>query len=113
MGTNSSATSAMRLIESLAQFVAFLAGDFEIEHQIFDVEPELSEGLLHEGQNSATAFDRLDHSAVDAFEISLLRVRQSGDRFREIDEFARQVVLAAVRESGFGGHSHDGSVSSE
>ena len=34
-------------VEAFFEFVSFLAGNFEIEHQIFDVESKLSERFLN------------------------------------------------------------------
>lgn len=48
-----------------AVFVAFAAGGFQVEHQVFHVEPELAQGVLDERQNPAAA----ERALFDAIEV--------------------------------------------
>ena len=43
------------VFELLLEFVSFLTGDFEIEHQVLDVEAKLGQRLLHKCQDAAAA----------------------------------------------------------
>ena len=78
--------------EALAEFVPFLAGHIEIEHQIFDVEPQLRQGLLDQGKNAPATADGINDTHIGRFQFGLITGGQCGDRAGQIEEFARQLI---------------------
>ena len=52
------------VFELLLEFVSFLTGDFEIEHQVLDVEAKLGQRLLHKCQDAAAATHRIEDTLV-------------------------------------------------
>ena len=55
---------SLTVFELLLEFVSFLTGDFEVEHQVFDVESQLRKRLLHERQDAASATHRIKDTMV-------------------------------------------------
>src|SRR5690606_9522570 len=52
-------TVVLNLFELSLVQIPFTASRVEVEHQVFDVEPQLGEGLLHEGEDPTPALHAL------------------------------------------------------
>lgn len=83
-----------------AKFVALLARHLEVEHQVFDVEPQLREGFLNEFKNSAPAADAVDDLRIGLFELAILRFGESGDALAELDQFAGEFASGVIEACG-------------
>ena len=67
-------TTSSTVFELLLEFVSFLAGDFEVEHQVLDVESQLRERLLHEGQDAAAAAHGINDTMISQLQFSSCRI---------------------------------------
>jgi hypothetical protein len=81
---------SFHFIELGFEFIPLLAGHVEVEHQVFDVETQLREGILNENQEAAPAMDAVDDLRICGFEGVRLLHRQGGDLPAEFDDLARQ-----------------------
>jgi len=88
----------------LAEFVSLFTSHFQVEHQILDVESQLSECFLDKGQDSSSPFHGIDDSRINRFHVGLIFFRESGNRSREIHKLARKIILATIRKSIVGVH---------
>ena len=86
-------------VELGAECVPFLAGDFEVEHQVFDVEAELGEGFLDEVENAAATADAIDDLLVTGGQFTLGGNRQSFDPLAQFDQFPREFLCVLIIEA--------------
>jgi hypothetical protein len=84
--------------ELVAESVSFAAGDFQIEHQILDVEPQLREGVLNEGENPAASEDRLDNLTVEGIQVALTIRRKGGDALSQFEKLTGKVGVNVSRQ---------------
>jgi hypothetical protein len=89
----------MFFFQPFAKRVAFLAGDFEVEHQILHIESKLSEGFLHEGEDATAAADGIDNLAVDNLQFALVCVGNGGDAFAKLNKLARKLIRGVAWQS--------------
>lgn len=87
------------IAQLLAEFIPFLTSDFQVEHQVLDVQSQLRQGLLHQPENSPTATDGIDDFDVSVFEISVPRTCQLGNPATEVRQFLRNVVQILIGKS--------------
>ncbi|MEX0716190.1 MAG: hypothetical protein WD066_06380 [Planctomycetaceae bacterium] len=73
------------IFQVVPQLVSFLPGDFEVEHQVFDVEAQLRQGFLNQGQNPSPPPHGVDHPLIGRLQFRLVARGQGADLTAQLE----------------------------
>ena len=84
-------------IEPSLQFVPLATSDFDVKHQILDIQSQLRECLLDQRQHPPPSSHTVNDSTIDALHRLELRFWEVRDPSPQLDQFLRQILIRKGR----------------
>jgi hypothetical protein len=88
------------LVTSPTVFVTLTASGLQIEEQVFHVEPQLAQGILHEVQNPAAAARAVGHSVQKGLDDFTVLRREPFEGCGQVDQILREFFGGLIGDSG-------------
>ena len=88
------------LFQTAFEIVPFASGRFQIEHQVFHVQPQLAERFLDQREDPAAALAAVENLVVERFDLSAMLGGQATDGLGQRFELGRQLVALRLGDAG-------------